>query len=328
MNHLILLLFLCLSGVISAQNRAGRPPGRNAPRQEREDYYSPLLNGNTHRIQQLIAQNDLNCIQRAGNEAPSTSRVPDNPRTLCCNEDQINQPTETIQIERGGATLSFQVTWVNEGTNFTNLDHATHKLRIQRTLERLPTAHLRVIQPIRLVIGRRCNGGGSLPCRDASGNPGPRACFTLSYECFRDQTDSGAFECSGSPSAARGENNGSWDENKQVLGTLLHEIGHFIDYHYAILDNLHELAKKDCRYCAACPSCYNGGTIGASETIAEAYMTYFLRTTYRAVLGCPETGDCTSTLSPREGAHPSPARILTSIRINYLINSLAWENWN
>lgn len=253
------------------------------------------------------------------------NQTPGYQREYCCQDN--DNPTQ-IFIMRSGERFTFNVYRVRAEYDL-GITYQTQLERIEASLDRLPSSHLRVLQTLKIVIGRPCVGGGSNPCRNESGGFTANSCLMVSHECFRPISNNQTFECSG----RQYENNrGSWNEEHQVLGTLLHEAGHFIDYYYRIIRNLSSVQRRDCNTCVRDPECYKGNrSLGGNEIIAEAYMMYFLRTRYWEVLNCAdEYAPCPGAgTAPRTGRHPSPSgRLFTAVRIAYLTNSPAWEDWD
>ncbi len=241
-------------------------------------------------------------------------------------------------IAQPGANLCFQDEWFNEGERFqargmtwdvwfineqNNLGMTREEIanKVKITLERLPTSHLRIVNEIHIVVGKPCKGGGSRKC---ASNP-ERAGILLSYESFRDmRARPTRYRCSGRNYTDKG----AWDEEKQTHGTLLHEIGHHIDYKYSITNGLPRHEREDFRTCVNTNGCYSktAKTRGISEVTAQAYYAYFNRTTYQQVMAGSTDG------SPRSGTQPATRNGATKLfnqrRLNVLLSSDAWESWD
>jgi len=240
---------------------------------------------------------------------------------LCCDESMYGIHHEiTIQ------DLTFNIYFINTHNDL-DQSHDELLVKIDSTLSRLPQAHLEIIETKRIVVGLPCKGGGARPCVQDLGN----ACILLSYESFRSNSNgSNAYECSKNPDGPPRSYNdaGSWVENPKSHLTLLHMVGHFVDYHYGISQGLDLEERADCSSCLSNSDCYFFGakTHGSSEIIAQAYCEYFRRKTARAVVLGGTDDD------PRSGAHPSintrPNALFNNDRLAYLISSTAWDNWN
>lgn len=295
----------------------------------------------------------------------SGGRTPPAPRERPCGLSETSlTDARTFSISRGAETLNFRVFKVRRPEMWSQrpagqpldfgISYDDQIDQIRRTLERLPTAHLRELQPIKFVIGRPCSGGGSLPCFDASRHLDERSALCLSLETFRPVTDrTSDFSCKSCPLPAgappderrpracpgtvkewvskRG-NTGGWRPEDGFNATIMHEVGHFMDHRYRILSALTAAAQTDCRDCARSPRCYgDGATVLPGETIAEAYMYYFMRKTWWQALGCASAEDCSAGRSPREESNLPNADgsgLFTTVRRGYLVNSAAWENWD
>ncbi len=280
--------------------------------------------------------------------ADFTSGATHNP---CGTPDRgLNRP-ETFEITRGEETFVFRVFRDRYRRDTFGIEYAEMIRQFRVTLERLPTAHLRELQPVRFICGKLCTGGGSAPCRDASGNFQERAAITISFESFRGVSDGNddiiCHVCPIDPATGdrmrrcdesqkvdenkRG-NVGGWNETEGFNSTVLHEVGHFMDYRYCILNRLEEAQKTDCATCARRADCYGAGaTNGPNETIAEAYMSYFMQKKWWEALGCASATDCAAGRSPTVAENqPSPRStgVFTAARLAYLTESLAWENWD
>lgn len=241
-------------------------------------------------------------------------------------------------IAQPGANLCFQSEWADEGYRFNlrgfnwhihfineqnNLEMTREEIseKIKITLDRLPTSHLRIINSKHIVVGRPCKGGGSRKCAE---DPS-RGAILLSYESFRDiRARPTRYTCSGRTYRDKG----SWDDTKQTHGTLLHEVGHFIDYEYGITNGLPRHERDDFRSCINTDGCYSrtAKTRGISEVTAQAYYLYFDRITHTAVLAGSSDG------SPRHGAQPRinnhNNKVFNQRRLDVLLSSGAWESWD
>lgn len=239
----------------------------------------------------------------------------------CCDESMYGIHHEVLVKD-----LIFNVYFVNTH-NGLNQTYGELLAKIDSTLNRLPYPHLEIIERKRIVVGLPCKGGASRPCVSDPQN----ACILLSYESFRqNRNQRNEYECSRNPDhrPRRFNDAGSWIERQQSHLTLLHEVGHFVDYHYGITRGLNRDGREDCSACLSNDDCYSYGakSHGRSEIIAQAYCEYFRRKTAKDVLLGGSDGD------PRSGAHPEPNTgpnaLFTDLRISYLIYSQAWDDWN
>lgn len=242
-------------------------------------------------------------------------------------------------LAQPGAQFCWEDEWIGEGERFQArgfvwdiwFTHPENDLgqsredmirKIKVSLERLPTAHLRIInEGVKIVVGEKCRGGASRKCNPDRTN----AAIMLSYESFRPiNVSPRRYDCDG----VRRTDGGGWDEEKQTYGTILHEIGHHIDYHYEITRGLLRHELDDFQRCIDTDGCYSktASSRGTVEVVAQAYYKYFDRTTYQEVLAGSPDG------VPRHGTHPeasnNPNVLFNQRRLNVLLSSDAWVDWN
>ncbi|MEO8088324.1 MAG: hypothetical protein ABI763_16000 [Bacteroidota bacterium] len=117
--------------------------------------------------------------------------------------------------------------------------------QLVRTLNLLPHAHLRVFPTITVGDRPARGGGGSQPRSEPGG-----AFIRINRSCFNSSWNSGRYN-----------------------ETLLHEIGHIIDWEYNCMRVMSR--NNPTGYNILLAHRHSGATHGASEHYADAYATYF-----------------------------------------------------
>jgi len=119
--------------------------------------------------------------------------------------------------------------------------------KVEHTLRLLPTAHIRKIPPI-TVGDRPSRGGGGSATSMMPGGPYIR----LNSSCFQS----------------------AWNHGHNNY-TLLHEIGHIIDWAYGCMETMRRQDQSG--YAALLIHPHHGATHGPGEHYADAYADYFSR---------------------------------------------------
>ena len=123
--------------------------------------------------------------------------------------------------------------------------------QLVQSLNRLPDEHLRRLPTITIRYYAEYAGGGSHLDRDE-----PEHSFIrISYRCFQS----------------------SWNRPlTEPNQTLLHEVGHIIDWNYSCMGYLRSNHRTE--YQALLSHAHSGRTSGAGEHYADAYKDYFVGT--------------------------------------------------
>ena len=124
-------------------------------------------------------------------------------------------------------------------------DDATHLQQLARTLDLLPVAHVAKLPTI--TVGNRPDrGGGGSASRTMPGGPYIR----LNVTCFSSSWNRGFYNY-----------------------TLLHEVGHIIDWEYGCMANMRRTDHAG--YQALLRHPHSGATQGDGEHYGDAYADFF-----------------------------------------------------
>ena len=128
--------------------------------------------------------------------------------------------------------------------------------QLVQSLNRLPDEHLRRLPTITIKYFAEYAGGGSRLDRDEPEN----SFIRISHRCFQS----------------------SWNQPlTEPNQTLLHEVGHIIDWTYGCMGYLRHNHREEYRALQAHP--HSGRTQGAGEHYADAYKDYFVGSLLRGL---------------------------------------------